>query len=141
MDWAWLRTNVFQFCEEVLRWPRRSGSGGQSAKMISSSLLDTEVVFDQGEATVEVTEIHKESNPGSWKMIELQILWKTRLYDFDADRHLVRVLDGEAVVEDGGPRIKVKGGREVNLTNDEPLRAMKFDKQMTEEGDLYQWTS
>ena len=33
-----------------------------SVKMISPGLLDTEVVLEQGEATVEVAEIHKENN-------------------------------------------------------------------------------
>jgi hypothetical protein len=112
-----------------------------SAKMISPSLLDTEVVLDQGEATVEVAELHKENNLRIVEDGKTTDLIKTGLYDFDADRHLVRVLDGKAVIEDGGRRIKVKGGREVDLAGDEPLRARKFDKGTTEGEDLYRWTS
>ncbi len=45
-----------------------------SAEMISPSLLDTEVVLDQGEATVEVAGFTKRTIFGSWKMARRQIL-------------------------------------------------------------------
>src|SRR5579863_2321379 len=112
-----------------------------SAKMISPGLLDTEVVLDQGEAMVEVAEIHKENNLRIVEDGKTTDLTKTGLYDFNTDHHSVRVFDGKAFIEDGGRRIKVKGGREVDLGGDEPLRAKKFNKQTAEEADLYRWTS
>jgi hypothetical protein len=112
-----------------------------SARMISSGLLDTEVAIERGQATVEVDEMHKENNLRIVEDGKTTDLIKTGLYDFDADRQLVRVLDGKAFVEDGDRRIKVKRGHEVDLAGSEPLRATKFDKQVTEEGDLYRWTS
>src|SRR5579859_4676570 len=114
---------------------------GSSAQMISPGLLDTEVVLDHGEATVEVAELHDENNLRlieDGKTIELI---KVGLYDFDADRHLLRVLIGKAIVEDGQRRIKVKGGREVDFGGDQLLKPRKFDKQATEAEDLYRWTS
>lgn len=112
-----------------------------SARMISPSLLDTELDVDRGEAMIEVAEIHKENDIRIVEDGKVTDLIKTGLYDFDADQHLVRVFDGQATVEDGGRRIKVKGGREIDLAGDEPIKARKFDKKMTEQEDLYRWTS
>jgi len=112
-----------------------------SAKVISPNLLDTEIDIDQGEAMVEVAEIHRENDLRIVEDGKATNLRKAGLYDFDADQHLVRVFDGEAVVEEGGRRIKVKGGRELYLGGDEPTKTRKFDKKMTEQEDLYRWTS
>jgi FecR protein len=87
-----------------------------SAKMISPNLLDTEMALSQGEALVEVTEIHKENRLRIIKGGKTTDLLKTGLYDFDADRHQVRVFDGKAVVEDGRRIIKVKAGRDKSRT-------------------------
>ena len=76
-----------------------------SARMISSGLLDTAVAIERGEATVEVDEIHKENNLRIVEDGKTTDLVKTGVYDFNADRQLVRVLDGKAFVEDGDRRI------------------------------------
>jgi hypothetical protein len=112
-----------------------------SAKMISTTLLDTEIEIDEGEATVEVAEIHKENNLRIVEDGKATDLIKTGLYEFDADLHRIRVFDGEAIVEDGPRRIKVKGGREVDPSGGEEFKARKFDKKASEQEDLYRWTS
>src|SRR5579859_3595763 len=114
---------------------------GSSATMISPSLIDTEVDIDRGEATVEVAELHKENQ---LRIVEDGIvteLERTGLYDFNADQHLVRVFDGQAVVQEAARRVKVKGGHELTLGDDPSTKTQKFDKKTIEEGDLYRWTS
>ena len=112
-----------------------------SAKMISPNLLDTEMALSRGEALVEVAEIHKENRLRIIEDGKTTDLLKTGLYDFDADRHQVRVFDGKAVVEDGRRDVKVTAGREVDLRGGDPMKAKKFDKKMAEGEDLYRWTS
>ncbi len=115
---------------------------GQSsaATMISSGLTNTQMSLDRGEAFVEVAEIHPEN---SLRILQDGIttqLLKMGLYNFNADLHLVRVLDGEAIVDDGERAVKVKSGHMVDLSA-EPLKVQKFDKKETEAEDLYHWTS
>ncbi len=112
-----------------------------SARMISPSLIDTEMDVNQGQATVEVTEIHKENDLRIVEDGKTTELRKPGLYDFDADLNEVRVFDGEADVQNGNRWIKVKGGRELDFAGGEPIKAKKFDKKMIEEDDLYRWTS
>lgn len=112
-----------------------------TARMISSGLLDTELALDEGKATVEVTDLHHEND---LRIVEDGIpteLHKTGLYEFDADQHLVRVFTGQAFVYIGNHRVKVNGGRQVNLQSVEPVKAQKFDRKMAEQDDLYRWTS
>lgn len=110
-------------------------------RMISPSLTDTEVELMQGSATVEVTDIHRENDLRIIEDGKSTELIKNGLYDFDADHKLVRVFDGQALVQDGGKQVKIKGGHEVDFSTGEPLKARKFDKQSVESTDLYRWTS
>lgn len=112
-----------------------------SATMISSGLMDTLMSVDQGEALVEVAEIHPENDLRILVEGKTTELMKTGLYDFNAGLHAVRVLDGEAMLEGTKRRIKVKGGHMVDLASSEPYRAVKFDKKELESEDLYRWTS
>jgi uncharacterized membrane protein YgcG len=112
-----------------------------SATMISAGLTDTRMSVDQGEAMIEVAEIHPENNLRVVEDGRATGLVKTGLYDFNENLHVVRVLDGEAMVEDGNRVVKIKSGHMVDLTIGEPLRARKFDKKETEAEDLYHWTS
>jgi hypothetical protein len=117
----------------------RVGSNS-SVKMISPSLINTEIGVEEGEATVEITEIHKQN--------EIRIdadgvstqLVKNGFYDFDAARNLLLVLDGEALVDETGKQVKVKGGHELTL-NQDSTKTQKFDKDAYESGDLYRWSS
>ncbi len=116
--------------------------GDQSvATMISSGLTDTRLSVDQGEALVEVAEIHPENDLRILVDGKTTELMKTGLYDFNAGLHAVRVLDGEVMVEGTEKRIKVKAGHMVDLGMTEPLKARKFDKKELEAEDLYRWTS
>jgi hypothetical protein len=112
-----------------------------SATMISSGLIDTRMSVDQGEALVEVAEIHPQNDLRVLVDGKSTELIKTGLYDFTAGLHAVRVLDGEAIVEDEDKLIKVRGGHMVDLGMNEPSKSRKFDKKELEAEDLYRWTS
>jgi hypothetical protein len=117
--------------------------GSNSAlKMVSPDLANTQVALDQGEAMVEVDEIHPQndirvSQPGG-----VTRLLKTGLYDFDASTHEVRVFDGKAEVQAGDHQVTVKGGHELALNTEGKLKAQSFDKQALGQTDaLYRWSS
>ncbi len=112
-----------------------------SATMISSGLTDTRVSLDQGEALVEVAEIHPENDLRVQEDGKTTELLKAGLYDFNQNQGLVRVLDGEAMLEDGPRNVKIKSGHMVDLGTDGTVRAKKFDKKELEAEDLYRWTS
>jgi hypothetical protein len=110
-----------------------------AATMISADPTTVRMSIDQGEAFVEVDQIHSE--------IDLRILQdgasvqfsKMGLYNFNANLHLVRVLAGEAIIGDGKKTLTVKEGHEVDL-GARPLRQRSFDKKEIEAEDLYRWT-
>jgi len=111
-----------------------------SVKMISPDLTDTQIGVDKGHAMIEVAEIHPENDIRVSTDGTTTRLLKTGLYDFDQARDQLRVFDGKAEVENGTHHETVKGGREVALAEDSPLKAQKFDKKSYEEGDLYRWS-
>ncbi len=108
--------------------------------MISLGLTNTRVSLDRGEAFVEVDEIHPENDLRILQDGITTQLVKMGLYDFSANLHVVRVLDGEAIVDTGERDVKVTSGHMVDLTT-EPLKVRKFDKEEIEAEDLYSWTS
>jgi hypothetical protein len=114
-----------------------------SANMISAGLTNTQMALDQGEAIVEVVQIHPENFLAVVEDGRQTQILKTGLYDFNENLHVVRVLDGEAVVKDADARngVKVKAGHLVDLTSTEPLKTHKFNKKEVEAEDLYHWTS
>src|SRR6202021_4204436 len=102
---------------EVLLTPGvflRVGSNS-AVKMISPSLTNTEIGVEEGEARVEVAEIHKQNDIRIDADGVTTELLKNGYYDFDAARNQVRVLDGEAIVDDNGRQVTVKGGHELTL--------------------------
>src|SRR5579863_3790719 len=112
-----------------------------AARMVSSDLTFTEISLDEGEAFVEVVQIQPEND---LRVIEDGIstrLQKVGLYDFDENLHVVRVLDGEAILRDGDRATKIKGGHFVSLSATGIVKAQKFDKKSVEAEDLYRWTS
>jgi len=119
----------------------RLGSNS-SIKMISSNLTDTQLALNQGEAMVEVDEIHPQNNirisqPGG----DTRVL-KTGLYSFDASNNNMMVFDGRASVEANDREVTVKGGHELALNTDGKLKAQGFDKKRVEQSDdLYRWSS
>ncbi len=118
----------------------RLGERG-SATMIASGLTDTRISIDEGEALVEVAEIHPENDLRILEDGKSTELLKVGLYDFNATLHVVRVLDGKAILDDGTRSIKVTGGHMLNLAMTEPIKARKFDKKILEAEDLFRWTS
>ncbi len=67
-------------------------------------------------------------------------LLKAGLYDFDADRGIIRVFDGKAEVQIAGQHIEVKSGQQVALNAAGKLKERKFDKK-TDMDDFYRWAS
>jgi len=128
---------------EVLLTPGvflRLGSDS-SVRMISPDLTNTEVALSKGQAMVEVDEIYKQNDirvkvDGTPARIE-----KTGLYDFDANQNEVRVLDGQAMVQEGDKDIKIKGGHELSVAPGAPQKTDKFDKKAFEDSELYRWSS
>jgi hypothetical protein len=112
-----------------------------SATMISSGLTNTQMSIDRGEALVEVAEIRPENVLRIVEDGASTLLRKTGLYDFDENLHVVRVMEGEALVESGDSNIKLKSGHMVDLATNKPMKAQKFDKKEIEAEDLYHWTS
>ena len=118
----------------------RLGSNS-SVKMISPSLTNTEVEVQRGEAQVEVDQIFKQNDLQVREDGATTRLQKVGLYDFNADQPAVRVLDGQALLQEGDTRIKIKGSHEVAL-NAPQLKSQKFDKKNFETSDaLYRWSS
>jgi len=129
---------------EVLLTPGvflRLGSNS-SVKMISPGLTNTQLALNQGEAMLEVDEIHSQNDirigqPGA----ETHVL-KTGLYNVDASNHEMRVFDGKADVLAGDHKVTVKGGHDLALNTGGKLKAQGFDKKaLAESDDLYRWSS
>jgi hypothetical protein len=125
---------------EVLLTPGvfvRLGSNG-SVQMVSPNLTNTEVRLGRGRALVEVDWIQKDNRivvDVGPRQIELQ---EKGLYDFDADKSVVRVFDGRAAVLENDREAHIQGGHEMTLTAAK-LKAEGFDKKAYED-DLYQWS-
>lgn len=115
-------------------------ASNSAVKMISPDLTKTEVAVERGEAQVEVDQIFKQNHLLVREDGTTTQLQKRGLYDFNADQHAVRVLDGQASLLNGDQRIKIKGGHEVVL-NAPKVKAVKFDKNAFEStDDLYSWS-
>ena len=111
-----------------------------SAQLVSPGLADTTLTLEKGRAMVEVADIHPENNVRIGERgVSIRLL-KAGLYDFDADRGLIRVFDGKAVVQTNGRELEVKGGHELNLNASGKLEAKKFDKKASTD-DFYRWSS
>ncbi len=111
-----------------------------SLQMVSPGLADTVMNLQKGRAIVEVAEIHPENNIRIGEGSSSTQLLKPGLYDFDADRGLIRVFDGEAEVQLAGRHIEVKSGRQIALNATGKLKAQKFDKNASTD-DFYRWAS
>jgi len=112
-----------------------------AATMISPSLTNTEVGLDQGTSLVEVAELHKANLLEVKEGDSTTQLLKTGLYAFDANQGAIRVLKGEALVQDGDQQVTVKGGHELDLDASGRLKTQKFNKDTIEQSDLYRFSS
>ena len=86
-----------------------------TVRMISSNLTNTQADLMKGQATVEVAEIHQYNNLRVGEDGATTEMLKDGLYAFDADQAQVRVLKGEAQVQDNDQNVTVKGGHELDL--------------------------
>jgi hypothetical protein len=111
-----------------------------SLQMASPGLADTIMTLNKGRALVEVTEIRPENNVRISENGASTQLLKPGLYDFDADRGLVRVFDGKAVVQITGRQVELNDGHQLNLTAGGKLKSQKFDKASSTD-DFYRWAS
>ena len=108
-------------------------------QMIAPGISDTILQLQKGRAIVEVAYIRPENN------VRIEIgnasarVLKPGLYDFDADRDLVRVFDGKAEVQFADRHITAGGGRELSLNATGKLKARKFDKNAYQRDDFYRW--
>jgi hypothetical protein len=113
-----------------------------SIQMTSPGLADTQVALRTGRAMVEVAEIHPANNIRVTENGASIQLVKAGLYDFDAARSLLRVFDGEALVQVGGKQIEVKSGHELSLAPAGKGKTQKFDKNaVARSDDFYRWSS
>jgi hypothetical protein len=128
---------------EVLLTPGvflRVGSNS-SVTMVSPSITNTDVRLNQGEAMVEVAELHPQNDINITAGGASAKLVKTGLYDFDLGQSQLRVYDGNASVLEGDQQVEVKGGKQLSLNATGKLKAEKFDRKEYEESDLYRWSS
>ena len=115
-----------------------------AATMVSPSLTNTEIALNQGQALVEVDDIHKDNMLRVQEDGSATELLKVGIYGFDASNGGVRVFKGEALVQDGDHQVKVKSGHELMVENQNPtgkLNTAKFDKQAFEQSDLYRFSN
>jgi hypothetical protein len=111
-----------------------------SVRMVSPGLADTIMTLEKGRAMVEVAEIRPENNIRIGLNNSSTQLLKVGLYDFDADRGLIRVFDGKAEVQIAGQHIEVQSGHQVALNVTGKMKEERLDKQ-AQMDDFYRWSS
>jgi hypothetical protein len=109
-------------------------------KMLSPELADTQVQLMSGSAILEVDELFKENDVSVVVDGATTTILKHGLYAFNAQSPAVSVLDGKAMVSEGGRQARLGKGREVLLTNDSALSSQKYDKKQFEVDPLYRWS-
>ena len=115
-------------------------SDDSAATLVSPSLTNTEIALSKGQAMVEVDDIHRDNLLRVQQDGTATQMLKDGIYAFDANNGEVRVLQGEALVQDGDHEVKVKGGHELALNNAR-LKTTKFNKNQFEESDLYRFSN
>jgi len=106
-----------------------------SIRMITNRLIDTRVEVERGTVMVESVELLKDNNVTLVAKGAAVSLRKNGLYRIDAANGVVRVFEGEAVVEQGSDRLTLKSGREATLGA--VLMAQKFNNKVGDS--LYRW--
>lgn len=109
-------------------------------RMDSPDLANTAVTLQNGRTNVEVAQILPANNivvalDGASVRLD-----KKGVYDFDANRGVFRVFDGEADVTVNNQLIHVKGGHELALNTPGKLKVHGFNKTASED-DFYRWSS
>lgn len=112
---------------------------GTAVQMISSELTKTEIGLENGRAAVEVGYIQPANDISVAEDGATIRLMKPGLYEFDTAHSSVRVFKkGEAVVQDDGHTINVKGDHELALAGN--LKSQKFDEAKVQD-DFYNFNS
>jgi FecR protein len=113
-----------------------------SATMVSTSITDTQVALNEGEAMLEVDQIYPQNSIVISQNGARTRVLKTGLYGFDNATHTVRVFDGRAVVYAADHSVTVKGGHQLALDTTGKLKARDFNKkEVANNDDLYRWSS
>ncbi len=100
-----------------------------SVEMKANSLTFTALRLTQGHAIVEVDDIYPQNNLRIMEGDATVRMLKPGLYDFNLRENQARVFDGQAVVHDRGKEVKLKGGHELSLAADDPVKAEGFKKK------------
>jgi hypothetical protein len=113
-------------------------NNNSAVTLVSANLTDTRVDILHGQAMIEADDLHPENNlqvvdRGATARIE-----KNGLYRFDAERRLIAVYDGKAIVQENDKSVEVKKDHAVAIDT-VPLKSKKFDKNGSED-DLYAWS-
>lgn len=115
----------------------RIGDNSQ-LRMVSTSLTDTQVQLDRGEAMIEAAQLVKDNHIQMLDHGGSITLEKTGLYRFTADNPpTAAVIDGKAQVYYGDRKIDLGKGKETILSA--ALKEEKFDTK--KEDDLYAWSN
>ncbi len=108
-----------------------------SFKMFSNRLTDVRLEVLSGTAMIEVTEMVDGNQITVLDKDSTVTISKGGLYRFDADPARVRVYLGEAVVEYGGQKVTLKGGKELVAAAGGWTQG-RFDAKETDP--LYRWS-
>lgn len=125
---------------EVLLTPGVFLRVGQDSevRLVSPSLIDTQVELINGEAMVEASGLVKDNNLQIIDHGTITTIKKNGLYHFSAGNPpRVSVFDGKAQVELGDKKVDLKKGRQAILADGS--KAEKFDRKKTDE--LYAWSN
>jgi hypothetical protein len=108
-----------------------------SIKMITPSLVNTEIEVTGGEVVVEMAQYEAKAALHIIDHGAVTTPTKTGLYRFEGQPALVQVLDGKVEVEDNGKRVEL--GKDHELALDGDSKAQKFSAKKAED-DLYAWS-
>ena len=128
---------------EVLLTPGAFLRIGHNSEVVMHSLglADTRVEVVRGSAMIEAADLVKGATlsvtmNGATAQIE-----KRGLYDFDANQHTVKVLDGKAKVLVASQVKTVDKGHQMLLVDNPTLKSQDFDKKIAQADPLYVWSN
>jgi hypothetical protein len=127
---------------EVLLTPGsflRVGHNSQ-IRMTAVGLAETKAQLDRGSAIVEVDQLIQGTNLSVQVNGATAQLEKKGLYDFDADRQAVKVLDGKATVMEAAGSKSVGKDHEIQMASATPLKSRSFDANSVKAEPLYVWS-
>ncbi len=115
--------------------------GNDSAiRMMSLGLADTTVGLEHGSAMLEVDQFYKENRLNVVVDNATTRIEKAGVYGFYANPPGVSVVDGKAELNAGSQVLTLKGGHQVALEGQQPLKAVRFNKEDAENDPLYRWS-